>query len=539
MTATVETAVAVDRPDLLELLEAGARGHGTVHFVGEESEPTPIATIWNDAAVAAAWMADRVGGGNTVAAVLTNSRAAVTAMIGAWRAGCTVASLPLPARGTAPAVYVEQLTRFCRAAGSEQLLLDAEYAPLIGDAPLPVSTYDDVCAGVGSRAASSGVPALVQFTSGSLGVPKGIHLGLDAVGAHVTSIREALALGPGDASCSWLPLSHDMGLIGQLLTAMCAGAPEFGHHSLTLLKPEKFMANPLSWLRACSTSRATVTTVPNFALELAVRMSRRAGAMDLSALRTCIVGSESVRVDTLARFTEAFAGAGFHDLAFCPAYGMAEATLAITIVRPSDPWRAISHTDPDRDGAEPTSLVSTGAPINGVEVRVAAPDGQAGTIEFRSTSQLSRYIGADLELTSDGYFVTGDLGLIERGELFVLGRSDEVIVVAGCNLYPADIEPVIEHEAVRPGCLAAVVAPQGGMAIVAEPSSTKLSADDLEAACRKIRATVAASTGTSPATVAFVGRGTLPKTPSGKLRRRTIAQLLAAGDGVMTRVDFK
>jgi acyl-CoA synthetase (AMP-forming)/AMP-acid ligase II len=436
-----------------------------------------------------------------------------------------------------PESYGEQLARFCSAASARSLLVDPTHARLLGDAPLSVHTFDEALAG-GPRSSTDTVGALVQFTSGSVGTPKGIHLTLDAVGANCLAIVGALAPGPGDSLCSWLPLSHDMGLIGQLLSSLAAGAPQFGHHSLTLMKPETFIANPRSWLRTCSETGATITVVPNFALELAVRTSRRLGALDLSRMQSVIVGSESVRAETLMRFSDAFEPAGFRPLAFCPAYGLAEATVAVTIVRPHEPWRALAlRDDRVRPGTPPRLVVSTGSPVEGVDVRVAAPEGSIGPIEFRSTAQLSRYIGAELSLTDDGYFATGDIGLMNDGELFVAGRGDEAIIVAGRNVFPEDVETAVQHESIRRGCIAAVTAPDGGLAVVVEPSSA-MSTVELEAACRGIRTATASQTGFSPATVAFVARGSLPKTPSGKLRRLTIGKSLAADDGLLARVNF-
>ena len=358
-------------------------------------------------------MAAKVGTRRTVAAVLTNTRSCVTALFGAWRAGCTVASLPLPARGWRRRSTPTSSHGSAAAAGAQTLMVDPAHASMVDGTPLSVHTFEETAAG-GPRTSFGGNGRLVQFTSGSVGTPKGIHLTLDAVGAHVLAILAALEPGVGDASCSWLPLSHDMGLIGQLLSPLAAGAPRFGHHSLTLMKPETFMANPRSWLRTCSETAATITVAPNFALELAVRTSRRIGSLDLSRLRSVIVGSESVRPDTLEQFAEAFAPTGFRPLAFCPAYGLAEATLAVTIVRPDEPWRAIPRPDHTASGDSSRPLVSTGSPVAGVDVRVTAADGTAGTIEFRSPSQLSRYIGAELQLTDDGYFVTGDIGVMQR-----------------------------------------------------------------------------------------------------------------------------
>ena len=417
-------------------------------------------------------------------------------------------------------------------------MLDAEHAPLVESAPVPVHTFEEVRSG-GPTGSFGGEAALVQFTSGSVGTPKGIQLTLDAVGTHVATIASTLESESGDSTCSWLPLSHDMGLIGFLLTPLAAASTRFGSHRLTLMKPETFVANPRSWLRTCSASGAQYTGAPNFALDLAVRTSARIGALDLSRLRTIIVGSESVHADTLDRFTEAFAPVGFRSLAFGPAYGMAEATVAVTIVPPRVPWRSIPQAAEDPARAEAgRPIVSTGTPLEGVDVRVVAPDGVAGPIEVRSVSLLSRYVGADLSLTDDGYFVTGDIGLMDHGELFVIGRGDEVIIVAGRNLYPADIEVAVQHEAIRPGYIAAVAAPQGGLAIVAEPKASRASSAELELACGRIRTMVTSQIGCAPATVAFVPRGSLPKTPSGKLRRLAIRTSLASGDGLLARVDF-
>jgi acyl-CoA synthetase (AMP-forming)/AMP-acid ligase II len=543
MTAELATATGPDTArgrahaiSMLDLLDDSAAGNGTVHFVGDEPEPTAIGALWDSAEGAARWMATKVGAGGTIAAVLTNTRSCVTALFGAWRAGCTVASLPLPARGMSPQVYADQLTRFCAAAGARMLLLDAAQASLLDDAPLAVHTFDETLSG-GPPSSLSGEGALVQFTSGSIGTPKGIFLTLDAVGANVTAIVAALEPVAGDASCSWLPLSHDMGLIGQLLAPLAAGSHEFGDHRLTLMKPETFMANPRSWLRTCSATGSTITVAPNFALDLAVRASRRIGSLDLSRLRAIIVGSEAVRADTLERFTEAFVPTGFRPLAFCPGYGLAEATLAVTMVRPHEPWRSIPRpADGDGPGGA-AALVSTGSPFAGTDVRIAPSDGPVGPIEFRSASLLSRYLGAELCLTDDGYFVTGDIGLMRDGELFVVGRGDEAIVVAGRNVYPDDIETAVQHGSIRQGCIAAVAAPDGGLAIVVEPSK-HMSTTELETACRGIRTAVASQTGCSLATVAFVPRGSLPKTPSGKLRRLAISRSLATDDGMLARMNF-
>jgi acyl-CoA synthetase (AMP-forming)/AMP-acid ligase II len=328
-----------------------------------------------------------------------------------------------------------------------------------------------------------------------------------------------------------------MGLIGQLLSPLAAGAPRHGHHSLTLMKPETFMTNPRSWLRTCSEKRATISVAPNFALDLAVRANRQGSELDLSPLRSIIVGSEAVRAETLSRFAQTFEPASFRSTAFCPAYGLAEATLAVTIVRPDEVWKSIPRPVSAALPGEPGQLVSTGFPVDGTSVRIAGPAESVGPIEISSPSLVSRYIGAELQLTPDGYFVTGDVGLTRDGELYVVGRGDEVIVVSGSNIYPNDIESEVEHPSIRRGCIAAVAAPGGGLAIVVEPNG-KPSEDELRTACRDIRRAVVTRTGCSPSTVAFVPRGALPKTPSGKFKRLAIGALLVANDEILARVDF-
>jgi acyl-CoA synthetase (AMP-forming)/AMP-acid ligase II len=521
-------------PSMLELLEDAATGHGSVHFLASDPTPTPIRELWAASEKAGRWLAARVGRGSTVAAVLGNTRPCAATLIGAWRAGCTVASLPLPARAVPIPTYLGQLRRQCAMSEASALLVDPSYAGLIVDGPVPVHTYDDAQVG-GPACDLPGGGALVQFTSGSLGTPKGIHLTLEAIAANVEAILSALGPETGDSSCSWLPLSHDMGLIGLLLTPLAAGAPRFGHHRLTVMSPEAFIGDPRSWLRTCSEVGATITVAPNFALELAVRTSGRVGPLDLSRVRACVVGSESVRHATLERFAATFAASRFRPVAFCPAYGLAEATVAVTIVPPEQRWRSLPLPGGGQDG--PTA-VSTGPPVDGVDIRVADGVGAVGRIELRSPALLDRYLGAELRLTDDGFLPTSDLGFLDDHELFVVGRADEVIVVAGRNLYPADLEAAVSDGAVRPGCAAAVEAPSGGVAVVVEPRDRAISGVALDRACRAIRADVAGAVGIAPVTVAFVPRGSLPKTPSGKLRRLAIRALLASGDTILVRKDF-
>ena len=236
------------------------------------------------------------------------------------------------------------------------------------------------------RPRSTGKAALVQFTSGSIGTPKGVHLTLDAVGAHVAAILAALEPGAGDSSCSWLPLSHDMGLIGMLLSPLAAGAPRFGHHRLTLMKPETFVANPASWLRTCSETGATITSAPNFALELAVRTSARAGSLDLSRLRALHrrVGVGPGRHAASGSPTRSHRRVSARWRSAPPTEWRKRRSQSRSSVPTSHGARSRRPADDAAGGGAASTLVSTGSPIDGVDVRVRLPMALIGPIEVRS-----------------------------------------------------------------------------------------------------------------------------------------------------------
>jgi acyl-CoA synthetase (AMP-forming)/AMP-acid ligase II len=462
-------------------------------------------------------------------------------VFGVWRSGNTLVSLPYPGRGADLAAYAGQVIRMAELAEVPVIMVDAGYRALLPpDLPVEIVTYQEAAQTGGPRAATDGSGGLVQFTSGSLGRPKGVLIGDRALAANMRAIMDAAgALDDGATAVSWLPLSHDMGFVGMFLTCVAAFGPRYDADRLVLQTPESFLADPASWLRTCSRFGASVTTAPNFAFDLSVRARPLLADADLSALRVCITGAERVQAPTLRRFTDAFAANGLRPEVVCPAYGMAEAALAVTMVRAPEHWRELSL---DRAalaagrvrpavGEGAVGYVSNGAPVAGLEVRVVPgpdePGREVGEVQIRGDSLFGGYLGAERRLTADGWFPTRDLGFLRDGELFLVGRADETIIVGGRNHYAADIESAVGHELVRAGCLAAVPL-DTGYALLAEPVAGA-DPQGLPAACRELARIAARRTGIRPSMVGFLPRGRIPKTPSGKLQRLALAAAIAAG----------
>lgn len=521
-------------PELLDLLERSAAGDGLLIFLPDGTEVS-YTEIWRQSADVARAIRARAGTGGAVAAVLTNTPACAPNFIGVWRSGNDLVSLPHPGRGTSIPRYQAQIETMLALSGASLLLVEARFLPLIPQLSVPVLSFEEMLGG-GPPTDVGGSGRLIQFTSGSVGSPKGVVLSQEAVATNILSLVEVIEPGPGDTPCTWLPLSHDMGLIGMFLTPLVSISPEIGASGVfPILSPEYFLARPTAWLEACSRYDVTITTAPNFAMELVSRARSLHGPLDLSSLRIAITGAERVSAATLTRFTSTFADAGLRAEALCPAYGMAEATLAITMVRPKEHWHAI-HVDRDAvgegrvqpAGPDGVEYVSNGAALPGVEVRVAAEDGAVGEVQLRTGSLLSGYVGADLRMTPDGWFPTRDLGFLQGDELFLVGRSDDTVIVGGRNYYAADIEAVVEHPAVRRGNLAAVPL-DVGYALVVELRADVAPAEQ-ETVCRELAVAANQAVGIRPSSVAVVPRGSLYKTPSGKLQRPLIARELRSGD---------
>jgi acyl-CoA synthetase (AMP-forming)/AMP-acid ligase II len=494
-----------------ELLEAGAP---RVTFVFDDQQVAG-ATVWHESSAAAAWFARRSG--ETVGIILSAWMPSVVALVGGLRSGATLASLPHPRPADLEA-YVTDLDRLCAQAGITTIVAEPAYQRLLDPLRAKVVTPADVRE---PGRSSGGDGTFIQFSSGSTGAPKGIVLGHAEMAANIVAILDALEVQPGDGICSWLPLSHDMGLMGGLLAAIVGGGPRWtGGGHVGLLSPEAFLGRPESWLEACSALGSTITLAPDFAYRLVARRAERHGPIGLGRLRACLIGAEPVRADTLRGFGEAFGGAGFDQVAFCPAYGLAEATLAVTLVRPEvrpaslrldaaalAAGEVLRLDDGDRRPAR--ELVGCGPPLPGVAI---GADHNVGEVTVESPSLLRRYFGEPCD-RPPGAFRTSDLGFVDAsGNLHLCGRNDEVITTAGRNVMLQDLD---EAAASVPEVRVAFgAAGPDGPVVFSEVAQGV----DATTVARTVRGAVARQTGVAPQ-VLLVAPRSLPRTTSGKPRR--------------------
>jgi fatty-acyl-CoA synthase len=532
-------------------IESALARNGTVTFVeGDDAVAVPWRELHRDARGVAVGLAARgVAPGDKVAILGPTTRALVTAIQATWLAGATVVVLPLPMRMGSVDDFVAQTRGRILGAHARLVLVDAQLAPFVAPEPgdPPFVELDQVA---GDAAAWSPPSiddddlAILQFTSGSTSDPKGVMLPHRTVLANIDGMREAIEFDADhDVLVSWLPLYHDMGLVGILTSAMVTGA------DLVLAGPQTFMASPARWMRWMSDFKGTVTAGPNFAWVLAARALRRLDGLDLSPVRIALNGAEPVDPEAVAALVEAGARHGLRAGAVFPAFGMAEVAIAGTFPPPLSGLRTDAvdqrvleteqYAAPAADAAAPgvKRLAKLGRPIPGLEIRVVDPaDGtvrkerEVGELQIRGTSVTSGYYERP-EVTAaafDGEWLrTGDLAYLVDGELVLCGRIKDVIIVAGRNVHPEDVErSVADIEGIRAGNVIAFGvqeearegrrgrARQEGVVVVAEAKG-----DDPAALREAVAARVRAVLGTSAHDVVLVAPGSLPKTSSGKLQR--------------------
>jgi acyl-CoA synthetase (AMP-forming)/AMP-acid ligase II len=395
-------------------------------------------------------------------------------------------------------------------------------------------------------------PAFIQFTSGSTSEPKGVVISQRAALANCEYIAERIGLTPDDVGCSWLPLFHDMGLIGHVLVPLLVGTRS------VLLPPEVFARQPRTWLEAVTQYRATIITAPNSAYDVCSSKiaERDLATLDLSSVRAALCGAEPILATTLQRFQARFGRAGFRSTSFVPVYGLAEATLAVALAQCDQQLRierldrdalqtrghAVSRPVDDADVAGScVDLVSVGRARRVGEVRIVddhgqpVPERQVGSIEVAGPSVMSGYFtdaAASREALRDGFVRTGDLGFLAEGELFVVGRSKETIIKGGRNLYPYDIEAAASQvEGIRAGRVAAfgirnATTGTEDLVVVCE---TKWPRSRHKELARAVTAAVFAATAIRIDTLRLVEPGVLLKTSSGKLRRNAVRERLENG----------
>jgi acyl-CoA synthetase (AMP-forming)/AMP-acid ligase II len=451
-----------------------------------------------------------------VAIVLPTGPEFMDAFFGAVLAGAVPVPLYPPLRLGRMEEFHRRTALMLQVSGARVVLSDARISRFLGVAVAqarPPLGLQRVRQGPPIAVHSSpGDLLLIQFSSGTTVDPKPVALTHSNVLANIAAIETIVPSDDAQAGVSWLPLYHDMGLIGCLLLAVNRPGP------LTLIPPEVFLARPAIWLRAISRKRATISVAPNFAYGLCVRRVRDSEmeGVDLSSWRFALNGAEPVAPAVLRRFSERFAPNGFDARALMPVYGLSEASLAVAFTP--------SGRGPRTWIAGGRELASVGAPLPGIDIDV-----RGGRIFVRGPSVMQGYFGnpaATREALIDGWLDTGDLGFVDGGELFVSGRAKDLVILRGVNHAPQEFEDALDGvDGVRPGCTAAVGVP------TAEGEELVLLVEtDGDADAEWIRGRVIERTGIRPSQVHLLAPGTLPRTSSGKLRRSEALRQLLAGE---------
>jgi len=505
-------------------------------------------------------------GNEPVAIVMEPGLDFVAAVFGCFYAGRPAVPV-YPPEPRDVAGGLERVRRIAADAGGSLVLttdayrtwLAGEAAPALGRMPLVWCAVDTLAEGSEADWTDPGLDgaalAFLQYTSGSTGEPRGVMVTHDNVLAHGAAVRTSLGLTPAASVVSWLPLFHDMGLVGGVLIPV-----QVGFRSI-LMSPLAFLERPMRWIEALARYGGTLSPAPNFAYDLVVRRSTPAERreLDLSRWMAAMNGAEPIRADVCARFLDAFAESGFRPASLVPCYGLAEATLMVAggpagmvpIGRTVDGLALERHriVAVAADTAGARTVMACGRPAPGVaivivdpathvpcpsdaigEIWVAGP--QVGAGYWHRPAETTTVFAARLPDGRGPYLRTGDLGFLDDGLLYVTGRLKDLIVVRGRNHYPQDIERTSSaaHPSLRPGGAAAFALAEDGeerLAIVQEVRAAD--AAGLEQAALAIGEAVGREHGLEAHAVILIPPRTLPKTSSGKVRRRACREALAAG----------
>lgn len=543
---------------LISRIESVAEhGRGSVTFVaGDDHETTTWAQLHDEArAVAAGLQARGVGPGDHVALLGPTTRRLVTAIQAIWLTGGALVTMPLPMRMGALDQFIEQTRNRIRRSDSKVVVIDSQLAdfvePMPGDPPF-VGLDDLFAPGMPTPsdyvrpASDPSALAVLQFTSGSTSEPKGVMLPHEKICNNLDGAWIAAELTHEERIVSWLPLYHDMGLIGLLTIPMTKDT------SLVQGAPQDFLAKPIRWMRWLSEFGGTASAGPNFAYALAARALKRTDEdLQLSQVRMFLNGAEPIDAPTFRKFLDAGERFGLDPGTAFPAFGMAEVCIAGCFPVPGKglktdivdraaleaDQRAVP-VDPGSDGS--TELALLGAPVPGLEVSIIDPatgepcgDRQVGELRITGNSLTTGYYNqpeATAELIIDGWLHTGDLAYTVGGELVICGRIKDVIIVGGRNVYPQDIEKVVgEVDGVRTGNVIAfgIEGRQGAQNIIVVAESKAGSHEDLQ---REVTRQVTDSVGIPPKEVVLVQPGSVPKTSSGKLQRSACRLQYLAGE---------
>ncbi|WP_203909607.1 AMP-binding protein [Rhizocola hellebori] len=537
---------------VIDAITEQAGGAATLTVAGLGARPEAAVT-WSGLherakRMASVLAAQGIGPSSRVGLLGDTSVELVTAIQAVWLRGAAFTVLPVPTRSGRQA-NLAHLLAIVADAGFGLVIVDdgcAEAGEGLSEA-VPVRRLGELCERAAAAAPATpirpapGDLAVLQYTSGSTQNPRGVPVTHANLAANLDAIEATLgpdALDPATGRwLSWLPLYHDMGLIGFLCLPMSRGCP------LVLQSPMAFALRPMSWLDLLTRHRATSTGAPNFAYGLLAQLLEAGVSADLSAVRYMFSGGEPIDAAMMGRFTAAAAAYGLDPGAVVAAYGLAESTLAVSF-SPIGRGIAVDEVDRDRlerDGhaletGEPggsARLVRLGAAVPGTQIRIVDATGSVaaartvGHIEVSGPSVVSGYWGEPAR--PGGWLRTGDLGYLTEDGLVVCGRAKDVLFSAGRNIYPQDVEAAaLQVQGVRPGGAAAfgISDGRGDRLVVA----VETRATDSDALRKAVAVAVVSQTGMAPADVVTLRFGRLPKTSSGKLRRAETRRRYLAGE---------
>jgi len=534
------------------------RIHITLYGERDAAEEVTFGALGEAARAFAAGLAARgVAPGERVAIMLPTSRGFFVAFYGALRAG----AIPVPLYPPARPAQLEQ--HFRRIAGivansGARLFVTVEAAKTFAhvlrahaDALRDVVTVDEVLQADGAapaHRAAAGDTAFLQYTSGSTGRPKGVVLSHANLIANLRAMGAAAQAGPADVFVSWLPLYHDMGLIGACLGALLFGYP------LVLMSPLAFLSRPERWLRRIALHGGTLTSAPNFAYELCLsKLSERdLEGLDLSSLRLAFNGAEAVSAETAERFSERFARYGLRREAMTPVYGLAEACLGVSFP-PLGRGLLVDRVEraalqrlgvarPARAGDPlPLRVVACGRALPGHSIRVVDRTGRElgerveGRIQFSGPSASSGYFENaedSARLIDDGWRNTGDLGYLAAGELYVTGREKDLIIRGGHNIHPMELEDAVgEVRGIRQGAVAvfAAGARGGGERLIVLAETREARDEERARIVGEINRLAVDLIGVPADEVVLAPPRSVLKTSSGKIRRAACRELYERG----------
>ena len=546
---------------LVEVLEFHASAHPDrrhIHFEEDGSELTYGALRDGGLRVAAGLQGRGIGAGQCVALMLPTGKDYFLAFFGVMLAGAVPVPIYPPSRPSQIEEHLRRHGALLENAQARLLITVAEAKPLahllasLAKEVQGVATLADLCGGATeSRPPAIGPrdTAFLQYTSGSTGNPKGVIVSHAGVLANIRAMGRAVGLNAEDVVVSWLPLYHDMGLIGAWLCSLYFAFP------LVVMSPLAFLAQPARWLWAIHRHRATLTAAPNFAYELCLRklQDRELEGLDLGSLRYACNGAEPVQASTMEGFARRFQAWGLGEGALAPVYGLAEATLDLTMPPPGRALRidrVQRETFQDSRFALPAAaedpealrFVGCGLPIPGHQLRVVDEGGrevgnrEVGRLQFKGPSATSGYFRNPVrtaDLFAGDWLETGDYAYLADGELFLSGRAKDLIIRGGRNYYPYELEGAVGSlSGVRRGCVAVFGCPDpasGTERLVVVAETRERDPEVLEPLRARIQELSLECLGAPAEEILLVKPHTVLKTSSGKLRRSACRDLYLQG----------